>query len=380
MRRPRAYKKGSNLSSLISGILLLLASLPLSNPLSITTFNMLAPVHRSMDAMNTRESERDEWWRPRAEFLAEYVSTSFRNSDVVLLQEWWFRPEFEQVFDFHTSPLFHRVAERRPGDGREDGMAVLIKKQGELEIVESLPVLTGPQRIAQLVNCRHAHDDRHVSIANVHLSFPSSPDALVNERRQACEVQKVACALSQQQRLQRPTCFNNENSRLEVLGGDFNSNSGALAAQSIELQHDFVNCASAAAEQALSHTGGQVGLGITHKQHDGLLVSVDHIFARMVPQCNKESSKLLRRYGYLDAAGTRVVDCCRGDLELECPSQFLLSDHRPVTATFEWPSGKVKRPLFNLVDFCNTPLDPLEPPSYLGGTNITALVGVTSYF
>lgn len=323
-----------------------------------------------MDEKNTRESERDEWWRPRAEYLAEYVSRSFRNSDIVLLQEWWFHPEFEQVFDYHTSPLFHRIAERRPGDNREDGMAVLIKKQGDLEIIESLPVLTGPQRIAQLVNCRHAHDDRHVSIANVHLSFPSSPDPLINERRQACEIQKVARALS---RIPLQTV-----PRLEVLGGDFNSNSGALAAQSVELQHDFVNCASASAEQALSHTGGQVSLGITHKQHDGLLVSVDHIFARVVPTNTKESSNMLRRYGYLDGAGTRIVDCCRGDLELECPSHFLLSDHRPVTATLEWASSdKEKLPLFNGADFCNMPLDPLEPPSYMGGTNMTALIGRT---
>jgi len=323
-----------------------------------------------MDALNTRESERDEWWRPRAEFLAEYVSQELCNSDVILLQEWWFRPEFEEVFDYHVSGRFHRVAERRPGPGREDGMAVLIKKHGELEIVESLPLLTAPQRIAQLVQCRHRQDDRQVAIANVHLSFPSNPDSVINDRRQACEVQKVARALSLQQKQSKEP-------RLEVLGGDFNSNSGGLAARSVENQHKFVNCASAAAEQALSHTGGQVNLGITHKQHDGLFVSVDHIFARMMPPSVKESSDILRQYGYLDATGTRVVDCVRGDLELESPSGFVLSDHRPVTATLEWPSPREKRlSLFNDVDFCNSPLDPLEPPSYMGGTNITAaLIG-----
>lgn len=322
-----------------------------------------------MDALNTRESERDEWWRPRAEFLAEYVSSSLSNSDVILLQEWWFRSEFEQVFDYHTRELFHRVAEKRPGENREDGMAVLIKKHGDLEIVSSQPLLTGPQRIAQLVQCRHANDDRQVAIANVHLSFPSSPDS---ERRQACELQKVARALALQQKQQEQ-----HTPRLEILGGDFNSNSGGLAAKSVELQHKFVNCASAAAEQALSDKGGRVELGITHKQHDGLLVSVDHIFARMVPHCTKDSSNILRQYGYLDAAGTRVVDCVlRGDLELECPSGLVVSDHLPVTATLEWPSLQEKRPLlYNGADFCNAPLDPLEPPSYMGAgghTNVTA--------
>ena len=251
-------------------------------------------------------------------------------------------------------------------------MAVLVKKDGELEFVDSQPLLTGPNRIAQLVNCRHKDDGRPVAIANVHLPFPSSPDSIINERRQACQVQKVVRALScrQEQCQMEP--------QLQVLGGDFNSNSRGLAARSVEAQHGFVNCASAAAEQALSHTGGQINLGITHKQHDGLLVSVDHIFARMVepPTSSikkQKSENALRGYGYLDSAGTRVVDCVRGDLELECPSHVLLSDHRPVTATLEWPSRDKQEsvaPLYR--DFCNAPLDPLEPPSYMGGTNMTA--------
>ncbi len=356
---------------------------PSSLALTVTTFNMLAPVHRSMPGdTSRRESEREDWWRPRAEFLAEYISSkAMSNSDVILLQEWWFSTQFEQILDYHTGRKFQRIAERRPGHDREDGMAVLVKRDGELEFVDSQPLLTDTNRIAQLVNCRHKDDGRPVAIANVHLPFPSSPDSIINERRQACQVQKVVRALSRQGQIQMEP-------QLQVLGGDFNSNSRGLAARSVEAQHGFVNCASAAAEQALSHTGGQVNLGVTHKQHDGLLVSVDHIFARMIEpptfSNNKQKSEnVLRGYGFLDSGGTQVVDCVRGDLELECPSHFLLSDHRPVTATLKWPSrDKQERILPLYRDFCNAPLDPLEPPSYMGGTNMTAVLSrviVTPY-
>jgi hypothetical protein len=48
--------------------------------LTVTTFNILAPVHRSMDVMNSRESEREDWWRPRAESVAEYIAEKFVSS------------------------------------------------------------------------------------------------------------------------------------------------------------------------------------------------------------------------------------------------------------------------------------------------------------
>lgn len=316
-----------------------------------------------MDASNRRESEKEEWWRPRAEFVAQYVAEELRKSDVILLQEWWLRPEFEQIFDYHTSPYFMRVAERRPD--REDGMAVLIKREGSLELLESLPIITAPQRIAQLVHCRDK-ENRYFGIANVHLSFPSSSDMLVNERRQTNEVKQAVRGFA---RL-------SSSNRLDVLGGDFNSDSGGLAARTMETNHGFVNCASCIAEQVLSQTGGQVNLGITHRTHRGEEVSVDHIFARITDGRDDAS----RTLGYLDALGTRVVDCRRGDLDLdgcsfsskeEC-SLDIISDHRPVTATLEWPSHTsiASRALSTAASFdmgyCNFPLDPLEPPSYVG--------------
>ncbi len=52
----------------------LVASNALVEAFTITTFNILAPVHRSMGHTNRRESEREDWWKPRAEAVATYIS------------------------------------------------------------------------------------------------------------------------------------------------------------------------------------------------------------------------------------------------------------------------------------------------------------------
>jgi hypothetical protein len=56
-----------------------------------------------------------------------------------------------------------------------------------------------------------------------------------------------------------------------------------------------------------------VNLGMMHHTHHREEVNVNHIFACISETKNNACHKM----GYLDTLGTRVVDCCRGDLELE---------------------------------------------------------------
>jgi hypothetical protein len=44
--------------------------------LTITTFNILSPIHKSVDASH-RESEREDLWRPRMEGVAGYIADTF---------------------------------------------------------------------------------------------------------------------------------------------------------------------------------------------------------------------------------------------------------------------------------------------------------------
>ena len=54
-----------------------------SSSFTITTFNILAPVHRSMHGhYNRRESEDERWWRPRAEAVAKYISENLVRTSV----------------------------------------------------------------------------------------------------------------------------------------------------------------------------------------------------------------------------------------------------------------------------------------------------------
>eukprot|EP00584_Thalassiosira_punctigera_P005129 CAMPEP_0172536312 /NCGR_PEP_ID=MMETSP1067-20121228/8098_1 /TAXON_ID=265564 ORGANISM="Thalassiosira punctigera, Strain Tpunct2005C2" /NCGR_SAMPLE_ID=MMETSP1067 /ASSEMBLY_ACC=CAM_ASM_000444 /LENGTH=437 /DNA_ID=CAMNT_0013321359 /DNA_START=10 /DNA_END=1322 /DNA_ORIENTATION=+ len=242
--------------------------------LSITTFNVLAAVHRSVPAppgqpqVERRESERKDWWQPRAEGLAKFVADELAFSDAVLLQEWWFGTEFEEIFDYHTGGIFDRVAEQRPGPGgtlREDGMAVLVKRKGKLELMGSDKVRTGPQRIAQIVKCRERgrgdRGGRPVLLGNTHLSFPGDPDRITNERRQAFEVQLVARAISRAGR--RLSSDGDCEGHMQIIGGDFNSDVCSLASAKLESRHDFVNCMSAYSEQNLCSIGGRVNIGVT---------------------------------------------------------------------------------------------------------------------
>ena len=117
--------------------LLLSVWVSMTDALAITTFNILAPVHRSMPNqpdpdLNLRESERQEWWRPRAEGVAQYIAEKFASSDVILLQEWWFDDSFTRIFDEAISDAFERVAERRPGNDSPDNSTQTLNPRPEM--------------------------------------------------------------------------------------------------------------------------------------------------------------------------------------------------------------------------------------------------------
>lgn len=363
-----------------------------ANALTITTFNILAPVHRSMNALNHRESEREDWWLPRAEGVADYISTKFSTSDVILLQEWWFDERFNTVFDSVMGEEFERIAERRPGGEkggtimRDDGMCCLVRKKGKLELVQSKKILTGPQRIAQIIQCRERCSDtgegRNVFIANSHLSFPGDPDPLINNQRQANEAGLILEALTK-----ASTEWNIQSSSsspgkecLEVVCGDFNSDSCGHAASLVESSpHNFVNCASATALSCLTDIGGQVNIGVTHCNHLGERVSVDHIFLRLQKQKKQKPKKSNRHrkaepqpikdrcaalaLGFLDAKGTRILNVRTDNIHLE--GSTVLSDHRPVTAKIAWPrlATKPSKEILcpDLYVNVTMPLDPLQP-------------------
>eukprot|EP00956_Cyclotella_meneghiniana_P009338 scaffold12925_cov57-Cyclotella_meneghiniana.AAC.2 len=344
---------------------------------------------------NRRESEDERWWRPRAEAVAKYISENL---------EWWFDDKFADLFDSYLQDQFYRVAERRPGPKensmykylqqdhdddviRDDGMCCLVSKHGKLDLVSSSKVLTGPERIAQIVHCKERGNDggadRDILIANTHLSFPKDADQVKNDRRQAYEINLIQRALS---KMSSSTSSNNSEV-LEVICGDFNSEPNGLASAQLE-SRDFVNCASAKGEQT----------GVTHIAHTGQEMSVDHIFVRLPrkehsqlergtanldfvePNSeanadtnfeNRSRRRTLLSFGYqdplslgcIDTAGTEIINVKSADIRIK--GRGVLSDHKPVTATLRWPKfravGKLSEPYVN---FSNSTM-PLDPLSFL---------------
>ena len=133
----------------------------------------------------------------------------------------------------------------------------------------------------------------------------------------------------------------------------------------------------------LSNIGGEVNIGVTHCNHLGQRVSVDHIFLRLRSVVAKEEkdgndiqkkkSSSRRRInsnnrsaalalGFLDTKGTRILNVRRGNIHLE--GSTVLSDHRPVTAKIAWPRTTVPmKEILSSDIYMNVtmPLDPLEP-------------------
>ena len=298
---------------------------PVADSLSITTFNILAAVHRSVPNIigtetpygvpdDFRESDCESWWRPRAKKLATYIAEELSSSDVILLQEWWTRPEFVELFDECTGHVFGRVSHVRPGlirgKPREDGMAVLVNKKSRLEMVDSTRIITSPGRISQIVHFREKNAGRSLFVGNAHLSFPGGQDPVKNDRRQAFEVHLVARALARAAR--EKAFYGDDGSHLEIIAGDFNSNSRSMASRILERHpYHFANCMSAKAFQSMaSSVGGEIDLGVTHRTHLGQEVSVDHVFARTVRSNGAPGmTNGLLKLGYLDSTGVQVVDC-----------------------------------------------------------------------
>lgn len=310
-------------------------------------------------------------------------------SDIILLQEWWFDQTFGEVFHDILGDQFERAAERRPGPIensvytylqqnhdhsiiRDDGMACLVNKSGKLDLVSSSKVLTGPERIAQIVHCKEKHESgsgRDVFVANTHLSFPKDVDQVKNDRRQAYEINLIQRALSK-------VSSSTDGETLELICGDFNSEPNGLASAQLEMR-DFVNCASIKGET----------MGVTHCAHTGEEMSADRIFVRLPQQRRMQigseveltfeknlvtsTSRKTLSIGYqdplslgcIDTVGTEVVTVRSEDIRIK--GHGVLSDHKPVTAVLRWPKfrsvGQLSDPY---ISFSNSTM-PLDPLSFL---------------
>ena len=65
--------------------------------LQVATYNILNPVHKSVGG--GRESDIDELWLARGQRQASFVADALGAADVICLQEWFFEPRWQKVFE-----------------------------------------------------------------------------------------------------------------------------------------------------------------------------------------------------------------------------------------------------------------------------------------
>ena len=140
-----------------------------SDPLSVCTFNILAPCYKRLSSEDDRESDHEQVWRSRHQSIVDLLLSL--KIDVICLQEFWLK---QQAFvDLYESRLLSRYSchyIQRTGD-LNDGLAILIDRT-HLTVREQydLRLYDIGNRVGLLLNVDY--HGQCLLIVNVHLTFP----------------------------------------------------------------------------------------------------------------------------------------------------------------------------------------------------------------
>ncbi|EEY55141.1 uncharacterized protein PITG_20507 [Phytophthora infestans T30-4] len=144
--------------------------------LSLMTFNLLAPCYFRHGGR--LESDDQVSFLSRAQ--ASIRAIKREQCDVVCLQEFWFKHEYQRAFRHAFQPTHYVHTAKRPGD-KEDGLAVFVdKRKFELHNVESVDLVEeAGDRVALLMHVatkwnreKAPLDQRSFLVVNSHLTFP----------------------------------------------------------------------------------------------------------------------------------------------------------------------------------------------------------------
>eukprot|EP00218_Dolichomastix_sp_CCMP3274_P009239 CAMPEP_0170144334 /NCGR_PEP_ID=MMETSP0033_2-20121228/13423_1 /TAXON_ID=195969 /ORGANISM="Dolichomastix tenuilepis, Strain CCMP3274" /LENGTH=431 /DNA_ID=CAMNT_0010380827 /DNA_START=99 /DNA_END=1394 /DNA_ORIENTATION=- len=239
----------------------------MSDDIRITTWNILCPAYKRDGGEDRRESMRDELWKTRNEgIIQELLAT---NSDVIFLQEYWHASEdLRAMYEGGLGELYDMRGTPRT-NGRGDGLLTAVRKQ-TLDVVESLPILFHDcgDRVGQLLRVRsQAEPSQEMLLIHTHLLFPHTSSSTLIRLREAFKLLEFVDAYKSTRRI-RPLPI--------VLAGDLNGTRHGRVCQFLASQGFRSALEQARAEDALNF--------ISHRNHHGELVGVDHIFVQN-PSC-----------------------------------------------------------------------------------------------
>ncbi|CAI5982955.1 unnamed protein product [Closterium sp. NIES-65] len=230
--------------------------------LSISTFNILAPIYKRLAGEAVRESAFPEEWMARNERILAAVRAT--DSTVVCLQEFWFNADLERMYHDALEAHGYQLYKLPRTNARGDGLLMAVRGGEGVSVADYEPILFNDcgDRVAQLLRLRMPGAGEML-VVNTHLLFPHNANSSLIRLR---EVYKVLEYLEQyRQRHHLPALP-------IVLCGDLNGTKAGRVYRFLRSQ-GFVSCYDAAMHHADHDTAW-----VSHRNHHGVLVGVDYIW------------------------------------------------------------------------------------------------------
>ncbi|KAJ3436030.1 hypothetical protein M0812_18073 [Anaeramoeba flamelloides] len=138
-------------------------------PLSVATFNILAPCYKRINF--SLEKKFEDLYVERAKDTFKYINTL--ECDVICLQEVWFSEKYLNLL----SSFFENeyvIAKKKRTRSKSDGVVILVKKSTFTILEEKfLEFGLAGNRVALLIKIKSNEQPEHrIVIANTHLTFP----------------------------------------------------------------------------------------------------------------------------------------------------------------------------------------------------------------
>ena len=273
-----------------------------SDPLSVCTFNILAPCYKRLSSEVDREGAHGEVWRLRHQAIVDLLLSL--KIDVICLQEFWLkRRAFVGLYESRLSSRYSFHYIQRTGD-LEDGLAILVDRT-QLTVQDQCDLRLNDigNRVGLLLNVDY--HGQCLLIVNVHLTFPHGD---LDQQLRLTQMKEFLRLIDDYQ-----TSKNLLDRCSIILCGDFNGPSdNDLVYQLIE-QHFLSSFRTIHGREAQ----------VTHLTHRHEELGVDFIFYR---------SSLLR------VLSSELIPRGSNENKWNDPFDWPLSDHRAVLSTFQFNS------------------------------------------
>lgn len=234
--------------------------------LRIASWNLLAPCYHRTGAVSSEV--RTEYWRSRLETQLLVVLNA-ACPDMLCLQEVWFSPTALGILEQVAGQQGYQMATMRRVDGKQDGVAVLVRTS-RLEIVssEEQVLCSIGQRVALWLFVKPRWTGETIMLGTTHFTFPHDEHDNQLRLKQATAAEVECRALAKKHRL-------DPQSTPLILAGDLNCEPGAAqggdAALDVFLRQGW--------RSAFAEACGQEA-GVTHQTHNDEGTCADFVLVR----------------------------------------------------------------------------------------------------